>query len=377
MAKDKLTHHDVRKLLNEPSVDARVETANKLATEFDSGELSPTERRLAGDILRLMARDAEVKVRQALAIHLKECAELPHDVAVHLARDVDTVALPILQFSQVLTDSDLVEIVRSQGSTKQLAIARRPSVSSAVSEALVETGNQDVVANLIANKGAEISEQSLQDIIDNFGLESAVQGSLVQRANLPVTVAERLVTMVSDQWRDLLVSNYKLSGNVAANITRQSRERATIILSAGAMRQDVEGLVRQLNEHKRLTPSIVLRSICMGDMNFFEAGMAELVGIPRLNASILIHDSGDLGFKALFEKAKLPAELYAAFRCALDVAEENVFDGGDLDRERYGRRMIERILTRYEQEGVAFDSNDLEYLLAKLDQIQGTPPASS
>jgi len=107
----------------------------------------------------------------------------------------------------------------------------------------------------------------------------------------------------------------------------------------------------------------------MGDMMFFEAGMAELGGVPLINAQTLIHDPGKLGFKALYGKAQLPAALFPAFRCALDVAAENKFDGGDLDRERYGRRMIERILTQYEKLGVTFDSPDLEYLLTKMDHL--------
>ncbi|MTJ79538.1 MAG: DUF2336 domain-containing protein [Telmatospirillum sp.] len=373
MVKNRLTRLDVEKLLAEPSIDVRVDTAEKLASEFDSGQLSPTERRLAADILRLMVKDAEVRVREALAIHLKESEALPHDIAINLAQDVDTVALPILQFSKVLTDNDLVQIVRSQSIVKQLAITRRQTLSSEVSDALVETGNSEVVVNLVSNQGADISERSLQAIIDSFGAEGAVQDSLVRRANLPVTVAERLVTMVSDQWREHLIRHHQLAGPLAANITRQSRERATITLSAGADREDVEGLVRHLRAHHRLTPSIMLRAVCMGDMTFFEAGMAELAGIPMMNASILIHDSGELGLQALYEKTALPITLYPAFRCAIDVAAENAFDGGEQDRERYCRRMIERILTQYEMLGIAFHSKDLEYLLAKLDELPASP----
>ncbi|PKU21758.1 hypothetical protein CWS72_25260 [Telmatospirillum siberiense] len=369
MVKNKLSRQDVDKLLTERSIEARVETAAKLAAQFDSGELSPSERRLAADILRLMAHDADVRVRQSLSIQLKESPTLPHDLALHLAQDVDTVALPILQFSHALTDDDLIKIVRGREIVKQLAITRRASVSSTVSEAIVETGTPEVVVSLVSNEGADISEESLQAIVDAFGKETTVQGSLANRSNLPVTVAERLVTMVSDQWRDHLISRYQLSGNIAADLTRQSRERATISLSAGADREDVEGLVRHLNNHRRLTPSIMLRAVCMGDTTFFEAGMAELGGVPLVNAQILIHDSGELGFKAIYEKAKLPATLFPAFRCALDVAHENAFDGGEQDRERYCRRMIERILTQYEKHGVSFDSTDLEYLLAKLDQL--------
>jgi uncharacterized protein (DUF2336 family) len=377
MVHSKLTRQDVDKLLAERSVEARVETATKLATEFEKGGLSPTERRLAVDILRLMTHDAEVRVRQALAVHLKESPALPHDLALDLAKDVDTVALPILQFSQALTDKDLIEIVRSREVVKQMAITRRSVVSSSVSEALVETGTSEVVVSLVSNEGAEISEGSLQAIVDAFGNETAIQGSLVQRNTLPVTVAERLLTMVSDQWRDHLITRHQLSGHVAADITRQSRERATISLSAGADRDDVEGLVRHLNANRRLTPSLMLRAVCMGDMRFFEAGMAELAAVPLINAQTLVHDSGGLGLKAIYDKAALPVTLFPAFRCALDVAQENAFDGGEQDRERYCRRMLERILTQYEKHGVVFDSTDLEYLLAKLDQLHDKNPSST
>ncbi len=54
---------------------------------------------MAEQIFRIMVKDAEVRVREALAINLKENPNVPHDVAVTLAKDVDQVALPVLRFS--------------------------------------------------------------------------------------------------------------------------------------------------------------------------------------------------------------------------------------------------------------------------------------
>ena len=48
----------------------------------------------------------------------------------------------------------------------------------------------------------------------------------------------------------------------------------------------------------------------------------------------------------------------------MDVARET-----ENDRERYSRRMIERILTQYGNLGVEFDSDDLEYLLTNMGQL--------
>lgn len=376
MAPSKLSREDVERLLSEPSADTKARTATRLAEDFNAGALSSSERKLAEDIFRIMAKDAELQVRQALAVNLKESAALPHDVAVTLARDVETVALPILQFSKALSDDDLVAIVSSQNVAKQVAIARREEVSSTLSDALAGSHNEDVIVNLVANEGAALSEESLQKIVDEFGARPQVQGSLVGRAKLPVTVAERLVTMVSTTLRDHLAQRHHLPAEVVNRLVTQSRERATITLAAGIDREDVEQLVRQLRLNGRLTPAIMLRGVCMGDMPFFEAAMAEWARIPLANAQRLIYDPGG-GFPAIYEKAGMPKPMLPAFLCAMDVARETELDGGEQDRERYCRRMIERILTQYEDLGVSIGADDIDYLLMKMDQLPPSLTAKS
>ena len=88
-----------------------------------------------------------------------------------------------------------------------------------------------------------------------------------------------------------------------------------------------------------------------------------------MNTRNLIHDSGPLGLKAIYDRAGLPEGQYPAVRAAIDVARETDYDGRECDRERYSRRMIERILTQYGDLGVEFESDDLEYLLAKMAQL--------
>jgi uncharacterized protein (DUF2336 family) len=87
--------------------------------------------------------------------------------------------------------------------------------------------------------------------------------------------------------------------------------------------------------------------------------------VPLVNAQTLMHDSGNLGFKALYDKAGLPNQLYPAFRVAIDVVREMEYDGRENDRERFRQRAIERILTRYED----VDQEDLDYLLNKLTEL--------
>ena len=108
----------------------------------------------------------------------------------------------------------------------------------------------------------------------------------------------------------------------------------------------------------------------MGDIAFFESSLAHLAKISLINAQILIHDEGQLGLQALWGKAGLGKELLPATLVGVKVAEEMGYDGEKYDRERFRRRMLERVLTHFEnKEGgaIPIDEESLEYLLSKLE----------
>ena len=364
--KASLTKADVEKLMCDPTPETRAGTIGKIASNFGSGGFSDSERRLAEEIFRIMARDVEVQVREALSLHLKECPLIPHDIALSLAKDVDSVAIPVIEFSQVLTEDDLVEIINASDAAKQSAVARRETVSERVSDALVDTRNEDVVATLMDNAGAEISDRSFEKTIDHFGESEKVNEHMAYRAKLPIGIAERLVTMVSDKLKDHLATHHELSSGVTTDLILGMRERATLsLVRSGAQSGDVEELVRQLHENSRLTPSIILRALCMGDMAFFEAALARRAGVTVVNARLLIYDEGKLGLSSIYKKALLPNALLPAVKMAVEVAEETGYDGQENDRERFTKRMIERVLTQFEDLDIG--SDNLEYLLTKLN----------
>ena len=110
---DHLTKDDVARLLADPSPDQRTVLAGKMAHHFDNQKLTASERTLAEDIIRIMAHDAMIRVRQSLADNLKASPNLPRDVALTLARDVEAVAVPFIAMSKALSETDLMELVRT------------------------------------------------------------------------------------------------------------------------------------------------------------------------------------------------------------------------------------------------------------------------
>jgi uncharacterized protein (DUF2336 family) len=365
---------DVNRLAQDPSPATRAGTATKLALEFNSGRFSPAELRLAEQIFRVMVKDAEVRVREALSANLKTNPAVPRDIAVTLAQDVDSVAVPMLSMSEVLTADDLVQIINSQQSAHKMeAIAGRKVVQANVAEALSERGGEGAIARLVANPGADLTEKALNRVVDRFPESERVHEPLVRRAALPITITERLVTLVSEHLRTHLLSKHRISEDMAVDLVLQTRERATVTLAMGVTDDSLASLTRQLAQHKRLSASLVLRALCMGNLRFFEHAISVLSGVPIANTRILIHDASGSGLKAVWSKAKLPASIYPAIRAALDVVAQTDFDGRELDAERYARRIIERVLTQYEMFGVEFAADDLEYLLARVAKL---PPAA-
>ena len=71
------------------------------------------------------------------------------------------------------------------------------------------------------------------------------------------------------------------------------------------------------------------------------------------------------GLKTIYGHTSLPMQLYPAFRVAFDVAREAEMDGGENDRQRFAVKVIERILTQFDD----LAAEDLDYLLTKLNQL--------
>ncbi|HEY8572430.1 DUF2336 domain-containing protein [Phenylobacterium sp.] len=361
-----LTEEDIRTLVRGATADERAAAAQKLCRTIDKTPLGEDERTLAAEILRIMAADAAELVRRALAVSLKDSPLVPRDVALKLARDVESVALPMLSFSPTFTDDDLAEIVRLGGPVRQLAIAKRPALSRKVTDAIAEHGQERAVATACSNDGADFAERSLQKVVDRFETSERVLAAVAYRRVLPLSVTERLVRMVSDQVRDHLISKHALSPETALELAMSASERATVDLVDQAGRTaDVKGFVAHLAQAQQLTASLLLRGLAQGHMTFFEWGVAELAGVPHHRTWLMIHDAGPLGLRAIYERAGLPARLFPAFRAGVDTYHSMEFDGGARDRERFQERMLQRFLTQPQAAG----REDVEYLIDKMDSV--------
>ena len=127
------TSYDVELLKEAASETVKVDLIKKLYENFKSNQLPDAERLVAEEILRLLANDISIRIRHSISLKFCDNLALPNDIALILANDLENiVALPILQNSLALSDSDLIKIIETSNSERQQAIASRRQISEGI-----------------------------------------------------------------------------------------------------------------------------------------------------------------------------------------------------------------------------------------------------
>ncbi len=362
-----LTDAEVRQLLEDKTPDSRAEISGRIACTYSNLSLAESECKLAEQIFRLLVRDTEVKVRASLAQNLKESTLIPHDIVMSMVSDVNEVSLPMLEYSQVLTDADLLDVIyATQENSKFLAISKRNNVSEVVSGTLVNKGDDEVARTLLNNNGAFISDDILTQIVENYKENPIMMESMTNRARLPISVVEKLVNVVSSSIGDSLKQKYKLPDETIQKEVEKNIESETLnLVRAARSHEDVGALVSHLRDSNRLTPSMILSSLCQGNFDFFESSLALLSNIQVENARKLIADRGELGFRAIYNKSGLPDTMFPAVKLLLKIVRELDGDGINSDSPYYSNRIVERILQYSEESPV----ENISYIIALVRRV--------
>jgi uncharacterized protein (DUF2336 family) len=335
-----LTAADVERLARDPSPANRADAAEKIALGYSGGGLSPDERQLAEAIIDILARDAEVLVRRRLAESLKYNPELPHRVAHSLAFDLIEVAEPLLRHSVVLTDEDLIAVIGRCPVSHSRVIAGRTWLSGDVASALVATNDEQVVETLLNNRDATITEPTYHLIADSFGQLPRIMDAMSLRAGLPFGVVERIVTAVTEATRMRLVQHYGMDPLHVERLMTHARDHLMLSTVIGdADDPSLEQAVSRLYDDAKLTPSLTLRALCMGNFAFAALAMARLASVPNEKARRLLLDPGRNGAFQLYEQSRMPAQFKGLYKGVLALARWYAYVGKPKQRGPFRNRV--------------------------------------
>ena len=313
---------DVVTLQRDRSPQARAQVAAKFGRQFD--ELcGGSDRAVADAVLELLVRDLAVEVRQALASTVAASALLPVHIAQQLAADRIEIASPILEQSPVLSDEDLVRVVRTNAMQYALAVAGRQGLSERVSEALVDTGEAAVVARLVENGGASLSQTTMARVIQDFRDNEQIHGRVIRRPELPHELVEQLIGVMGERLEWQLIRERRMPAEEARALMHAVRERAAISFTA---RAHADGKLQQhlLAEFStgRLDHERLLRFLRDGDIAGLEIGLALHARLEPNQVRRLLYHADRRHLAALCIAAGFATLHYITLRMAMEIAEE-------------------------------------------------------
>lgn len=265
-------------------------------------------------IVDLLARDSLAVVRRIIAEALQDLPNAPPHLIALLARDPDlSVAGPILQYSPVLTDSDLLAIIASppvQGALS--AISKRKGLTEAVTDAIVETDDVAAIAELLSNASAQIREATLDLVIDRAGDRRSWHGPLVRRPRLPFAAALKIARFVASDLLDELAARGDMDEATRTQLAKMVDDRLTTTANRAQLTQSAAvtpAATNRLQEAGAMSDDLLLEAVRYGDRAFLLSALATRTGLQQIHVQRAIERRSARAIVALAIRGRLPAQL--------------------------------------------------------------------
>ncbi|SCA55354.1 hypothetical protein MTBPR1_10601 [Candidatus Terasakiella magnetica] len=236
------------------------------------------------EVLQGLANDQMAEIRSILSQEVKQLDNIPHETASKLARDMDaSVAAPMLEFSPLLEDEELIEIISESLQDEAItAIAKRDGLGENVAHAVAETESDEAVQALLENQSAQIGDNTLNFISEKAEEHENWHGPLVNRDRLPDQAVQNVAKYVTTNLVNQMIAKHNLPNNVVKDLRRTVFNRLNKIRSRYVeqyansrvlLAEEDEGIRRQMENSLTELGFIDIRCVEDGEtaMRVFEA----------------------------------------------------------------------------------------------------------
>jgi uncharacterized protein (DUF2336 family) len=296
---------DLIELAKEPSSDRRRELLRQVTDLFFVGEGHlPGEMALFDDVLTQLSSEMEEAVRAELSGRMADIARPPMGLLRELASDSFAVAQPVLTRSPALSEADLLHVARTNDQDRLRAISQRTALSEAVSEAIVENGDDETLHVLLRNDGAALSRATHEAVIDRAAANPALHQAVVDRQALPPDLLNEMYFMVEARLRDrILEKNAEM--DPAQLDAALAAGRKSVATRDGALPGDyaeAEASVRAMKARGAIGPAALAAFLRNGETTKFLVALSELADVDFHTARRIL-DRRELDALAIICKA--------------------------------------------------------------------------
>ncbi|CAN5312786.1 DUF2336 domain-containing protein [soil metagenome] len=247
------------------------------------------------EIFMTLARQAEHDIRKSLAQSLAGADWAPLALVNMLALDEIEIARPIIANSPLLRDQDLLRILVEATVEHHIEVARRPTLSGRVADAIIDAAEPATMTALASNKTAEVSEAGLRRLIEQSRRVAALRAPLTRHPRLNETLAKELYSLVGAALRQAIGERFRVDDTmmgaaIDSAVAGLQTGVSHLPAASPSEREEMERrLIDKLQSGGQLRAGFLIRAIREKRLTLFEHGLAALGGftITQVRAAVM------------------------------------------------------------------------------------------
>ena len=328
-------------------VSKRVAAAGALVRAYLVGELTTTELEDVEAALTTLTDDPAPSVRLELAECFGAFSNAPRHLMATLADDSLDISVTVLSQSPVFHDAELAGYARRGSEKQQIAVACRPWLSKELLGEMCEFVCRDAAYALLVNPAANFDAEAIHVLAERHGKDADIRNMLLAEEAICAETRLLLIEKLGSALGDFIKERNWLSSDRADQFLADVEERASIIFTANVEDTDVRSVVMGKIEDGKLTVAYLLRSLCMGNISLFAHALSELSGVRISRVESVLTGKREAAFKAVYDRAGLPAVAYGVFATALSKWKELLNSTSEINRSRLPFLVTREILSSY------------------------------
>jgi uncharacterized protein (DUF2336 family) len=344
---------ELQNVLSHGPVARRVETLHRITDLFIQGEVDYSDEQISvfDDVFHCLIEKIETSAKALLASRLAPIPKAPPQLIQTLAfDDLIEVAAPVLAQSDRLDDDMLIKNARNKSQGHLLAISKRKVLSGAVTDVLVERGNNEVVESTVNNPGAEFSENGFSLLVSRAEGDDNLTTCIAMRPSIPRHHYLKLVAKASDSVRARLeATNPHASGEISSaikEVARRASRDASAITQETAIAHE---LVRSLFDDGRLDEHQVATFAKAGQFDETNAALAAMANVPVSTVENMMIESRSEGLMIL---AKVTGLSWSTLKAVMDM--RGSLSGSTIDEVDEFKRSYETLRASTAQQVLRF-----------------------
>ena len=271
-------------ILASKDVSRRAEILKKVTDLFvlGSGKFSEGQIELFDNVMAKILENIERAARAQFGSRIARLSDAPPKIIRILASDAAIeVAGPVLRHCERLDQDALVENARTQSQDHLLAISGRKVLVEAVTDVLVERGNQSVVSSTARNSGARFSEFGISTLVKKACDDGNLATSVWSRPDIPRQNLVKLFVDASEAVRHQLVeADPRRVELIKSMVAKASDEIQTKARAGSSDFAQALSYVSQLHAAGRLDEAQLLEFASEGNFDKVVAALSLMCDLP-------------------------------------------------------------------------------------------------